>query len=79
MLSPYRIQPNNTNKQQKNTLNTNSNYDLHRDPDLKRARMTSNDLKRRQLTSSNENVKSPKNKKKNFVKAGSVHNNVEIN
>ena len=40
--------------------------------------MTSNDLKRPQLTSS-ENVKSSKNKKKNIVKAGSVHDNVEIN
>ena len=35
MLSPYRIQPNNTNKQRKNTSNTNSNNNLHRDPDLK--------------------------------------------
>ena len=40
--------------------------------------MTSNDLKRPESTSS-ENVKSPKNKKKNIVKAGSVYDNVEIN
>ena len=78
MLSPYRIQPNNTNKQQKETSNTNSNKDLQRDPDLKRPQMTSNDLKRPQSTS-NENVTSSKNKKKNIGKAGCVHNNVEIN
>ena len=63
MLSPYGIQTNNTNKQRKKTSNTNSNNDLHRDLDLERSQMTSNDLKRPQATSS-ENVKSPKNKKK---------------
>ena len=61
MLSPYRIQPNTTDKQQKKTSNTISNNDLHRDRDLKRPQMTSNDLKPPQLTS-NENVKSSKNK-----------------
>ena len=50
MLSPYRIQPNNTNKQRKKTSNTNSNNDLHHDPDLKRPQMTLNDLKRPQPT-----------------------------
>ena len=45
MLSPYGIRPNNTNKQRKKTSNTNSNNDLHRDPDLERSQMTSNDLK----------------------------------
>ena len=40
--------------------------------------MTSNDLKRPQSTS-NENVISSKNEKKNIVKAGSVHDNVETN
>ena len=44
-LSPYRIQPNNTNKQQKKTSNTNSNNNLHHDPDVKRPQMTSDDLK----------------------------------
>ena len=44
MLSPYRIQPNNSNKQQKKTSNTNSNNDLHREPGLKKPQMTSNDL-----------------------------------
>ena len=35
MLSPYRIQLNNTHKQRKKTSNTNSNNDLHRGHDLK--------------------------------------------
>ena len=52
MLSPYRIHPNNTNKQRKGTSNTNSNNDLHRDPDLKRpqmTQMTSKDINRLQM------------------------------
>ena len=54
ILSPYRIHPNNTNKQRKKTSNTNSNNNLHRDPDLKRPQMTSNDLKRHQSTSNED-------------------------
>ena len=34
-LSPYRNQPSNTDKQGKKTSNTNSNNDLHQDPDFK--------------------------------------------
>ena len=44
--------------------------------------MTSNYLKRPQLTSkepTNENLKSLKSKNKNSLKAGSVHENIEIN
>ena len=78
MLSPYRINPNNINKRTKKTSNTNSNNNIHQDPDLKRPQMTSNDLKRPQSTS-NENDKSSKNKKKNIVRAGSVHDNNAIN
>ena len=44
MLSPYRIQPNNTNKQTKKASNTNSDNNSHRDNDFKRPQMTSNDL-----------------------------------
>ena len=46
MLSPYKIHPNNTNKQQKNGKNTNFDNNSHLHPDLKRPQMTSNDLKR---------------------------------
>ena len=78
MLSPYRINPNNINKRTKKTSNTSSNNNLHQDLDLKRPQTTSNDLKRPHSTS-NESINSSKNKKITIVKAGSVHDNVEIN
>ena len=45
MLSPYRIQTNNTNKRTKKTLNTNFDNNSHHELDVKRPQMTSNDLK----------------------------------
>ena len=71
MLSPYRINPNNTNKRTKKAKNTNSDNNSHADSDLKRPQMTSNDLKTTQ-TKSNK-------KKKNVLKAGSVQEKLEIN
>ena len=71
MLSPYRINPNKTKKRTKKTSSTNFNNDLHQDPELKRHQTTS--------ITSNANVKSSKNKKKNIVKAGTIHDNVESN
>ena len=68
MLSPYRFHPNNTNKQRKKTSNTNSNNDIHRELDLGRPQITTNDLKRPQMTS--------KVKTKNNLKSGA---NIEIN
>ena len=44
MLSPYRIQTNNTNKRTKKVSNTNIDNNSHREKDLKRLEMTSNDL-----------------------------------
>ena len=41
MLSPYRIQPNNTNKRTQKTLNTNFDNNSHHEPDVKRPQMTS--------------------------------------
>ena len=65
MLSPYRINPNNTKKRSKNAkIDDNS--------DLKRPQMTSNDIK----TTSNEPAKNKKNKLKG---GGSVQENDEIN
>ena len=64
MISPYRISPNNTKKQQKKTKIDNNG-------DLKRPQMTSDDLK----TTSNETVKNKKNK----LKGGSLQEDVEIN
>ena len=61
MLSPYRIQPNITNKRSKIISNTTLDNNSHRQHDLKRPQMTSNYLK----TTSNELVK---NLKKTFGK-----------
>ena len=71
MHSPYRINPNHTNKRAKKALNTNFNNHSHREHDVKRPQMTSNYLKTTQ-TKSNE-------KNKNALKAGSMQENVEIN
>ena len=74
MLSPYRIPPssktNHTRKQK--TPNTNIDDVKVTSNDLK---MTSNDLKK---TSNESNTKS-NNRNKNNIKAGSVHDNIEIN
>ena len=64
MLSPYRINPNNTKKRSKKVK-------IDDVVDLKRPQMTSNDLK----TTSNEAVKNKKNK----LKGGSLQDDVEIN
>ena len=76
MPSPYRINPNNTNKRTKKVKNTDFDNNSHRDPDVKRPQMTSNDLKRPQSTS-NENSK--KTKTRNNLKVGSIQENIEIN
>ena len=45
MLSPYRIQPNNTNKRTKKAKNTIFDDNSRNETDVKRPQMTSNDLK----------------------------------
>ena len=45
MLSPYRINPNNTNKRMKKASNSNFDKNSHPNPAAKRPQMTSNDLK----------------------------------
>ena len=64
MLSPYRINPNNTKKRTKKAK-------IDDIVDLKRPQMTSNDVK----TTSNETVKNKKNK----VRGGAMQENIEIN
>ena len=44
MLSPYRNNTNNTNRRTKKTSNTNFDNNSHPDSDVKRPRLTSNDL-----------------------------------
>ena len=71
MLSPYRIDPNNSNKRTKKVKNTNFNNNPHHEADVKRPQMTSNELKTSQTKSNKKN--------KTVLKAGSMHENVEIN
>ena len=67
MLSPYRIQANNTNKRTKKASKTNLDNKSHRDHDFKRPQLTSSDL-----------VKLNK-RNKNTLKCRSLHENIEIN
>ena len=60
MLSPYRIQPNNTKRQAKKVSNTGFDKNSLHDSDVKRPQMASNDLK---LTS-NESIKNKRKKLK---------------
>ena len=60
MRSPFRFNPNNTNKRTKTAKNTSFDNNLHADSDIKRPQMTSNDL---QITS-NETVENKKKKLK---------------
>ena len=71
MLSPYRINPNNTKQRSKKAKNT--DFDNHSDheAEVKRPQMTSNDFKSIQTKSNKKN--------KNILKAGSVQENIEIN
>ena len=56
MLSPYKINRNNTNKRTKKVKNTNSNNNSQPNHDLERPQMTSNDFKPTQ-TKSNKKQK----------------------
>ena len=76
MLSPYRINPNKTNKRTKKAKNTNFDNNSHHEQDLKRPQITSNEHNRPRPTS-NENSK--KVKTRNNLKGGSVQVNLEIN
>ena len=71
MLSPNRIQPNNTNKRTKKVKNTDFDNDSQPNHADERPQMTSNDLKTTQTKSNKKN--------KNILKAGSVQENSEIN
>ena len=64
MLSPYRNQPNNTNKRSKKVSNTTLDNISYREYDIKRPQMTPIDLK----TTPNETVK----KKENKLKGGAI-------
>ena len=75
MLSPYRINPNNTNKRTKKVENTNFDNDSQPNHDDKRPQMTSNELKGPQpISESHHEVKPVKSKNK--LKGGA---SIEIN
>ena len=62
-----------TNKRTKKASNTNFNNNSHSETDLKRPQRTSNDLKTTQTSTKS-------NRKKIYIlKAGSIHENIEIN
>ena len=71
MLSPYRIQPDNTRKRTKKTSNTKSDNNSQRDDDLKRPQMTSSDPNKPETTT--------KSNRKSNLKGGSIQENIEIN
>ena len=73
LVSPYRIQPNNTNKRIKKASKTIFDNNSHRKHDFKRPQITPNDLNTTQ-----RNTKSNK-KNKNIPKAGFKHENFDIN
>ena len=73
MPSPYRTQPNNTKNRTNKVSNTNFDNNPHRELDLKNPQVTSNDLAKP------ETNKKSKNRNKNDLKAGSMHENAEIN
>ena len=65
MLSPYKNNPNNTNKRTKKASNGNFDNNSHHESNVKRPHMTSNDLKRPQSISEfHHEVKSVKSKNK---------------
>ena len=49
MLSPYRINANNTNQRAKKVSNTNFDNDSYHEPDVKRPQMTSKQIKQNQI------------------------------
>ena len=74
MLSPYRVNPNNTLKRTKNAPNGKFDNNLHHESNVKRPQMTSNEPKRPQsISDSHHEVKPVKSKHK--LKGGA---NIEI-
>ena len=64
MLSPFRLQPNNTKKCSKKSSNTNVDNNSHCEQEHKRSQGNSNGLKRPQKSSNDPEIKPVKNKNK---------------
>ena len=75
MLSPYTINPNNTNKRTKKASNGNFDNNSHHESNVKRPQMNSNNLKRPQSISKSHHEVKPV-KSENKQKGGA---NIEIN
>ena len=78
MLSPYRINQNNSKKRAEKALNTDFDNNSHHEANIERPQRSSKDLKRPQSTS-NENNKKAKTKinlRGGFVP---IQENIEIN
>ena len=79
MISPYKIQPNIIKKLSKKVSNTNFDNNSHREHDLERPQLTSNDLVEPD-TNTESIVKRLSNKRnKSSLKDGSTHKDIEIN
>ena len=79
MLSPYRIQPNITNKLSKNVSNTTLDNNSHRKHDLEKPQVASNYLVRPDRNAESIIKRTSFKKNKNTLKSGSVDENIEIN
>ena len=73
MVSLYSIQPNNINKRAKEASNTIVDNNSHPESDVKRPRLTSNDLKTTQT------ITNSITKNENVLKVGSLHEKIKIN
>ena len=78
MLSPYRTQPNITNKRTKRTSNTNFDNNPHRGHDLKGLQMTSNGLGKFDTKTDATVKRTSSVRNKHVLTTGSVHENNEI-
>ena len=75
MLSPYRINTNNTNKRTKKTSNTNFDNNSHTDHDVKRPQLTSKDLKRPKSISESCHEVEPLKSKNNLTGGANIESN----
>ena len=78
MLWPYINQINVTNKRSKKVSHTTLDNNSHREHDLKRPQLTSTDLVEPDINTESINKRTSNKKNKNFLKAGSVHEDIEI-
>ena len=79
MLSPYRIQPNFTNKRSKKISKTTLDKNWPREHDLKRPQSTSNDLVKPDTITESIIKRTFKKKNKILLETGSVHGIIENN